>query len=81
LCRAGRDDLDISEQTIYTWRRQELIDTMVSCPARPAVTVLRALARGIRALETDALGHEHTIRTIVRAWTCPTDKVSARSTP
>ncbi|MEN3265066.1 MAG: hypothetical protein V7646_1960 [Pseudonocardia sp.] len=54
---------------------------MVSCPARPAVTVLRALARGIRALETDALGHEHTIRTIVRAWTCPTDKVSARSTP
>ncbi|MGY1683305.1 hypothetical protein [Geodermatophilus sp. SYSU D01176] len=32
-----------------------------------ALTVLRALARRIRALETEAAGHERAIRTIVRS--------------
>ena len=33
-----------------------------------ALTVLRDLARRIRFLETEALGHEQAIRTIVRSW-------------
>jgi len=33
-----------------------------------AVTVLRALARRIRFLEGEALGHEQTIRALVRSW-------------
>ena len=33
-----------------------------------ALTVLRDLARRIHALQTEAVGHEQAIRTIVRAW-------------
>jgi transposase len=35
---------------------------------RTALTVLRALARRVRALEAEALAHERTIRAIVHSW-------------
>ncbi len=60
LVAAGRSvasiaaDLGVSDQTIYTWRKQELIDTgQVSGLTTDEAAELRAAKRRIRELETE----------------------------
>ncbi|MCV7225341.1 transposase [Mycolicibacterium komossense] len=60
LVAAGRPiaqiaaDLDISDQTIYSWRRQELIDTgQLPGLNRAELTELSAANRRIRELQTE----------------------------
>jgi transposase-like protein len=50
----GRADAGVSDQTIYTWRKQELIDTGVEPGlAREEAAELAAARRRIAELETE----------------------------
>ena len=59
LLAAGRSvaslskDLGVSDQTIYNWRRQDLIDRGLEPGTSTEQTELRAARRRIRELETE----------------------------
>ncbi len=54
------DDLGVSDQTIYTWRRQELVDTGVEAGLTTIeASELRTAKRKIKDLETELAVTRH----------------------